>query len=166
VYKAWRKKDFKLIYLVYILIETRGTIMTKISNWNFLFFAWFLASVSTLGSLFFSEVMQFPPCVLCWYQRIGMYPLAVILLVGLFPFDPKVIRYSFPFALFGWVVSLYHNLLHYEIVPESASPCLQGVPCSTVFLNWFGFVTIPLLSFISFSLIIIILMLLRKKVAK
>jgi disulfide bond formation protein DsbB len=140
--------------------------MTKISNWNFLFFAWFLASVSTLGSLFFSEVMQFPPCVLCWYQRIGMYPLAVILLVGLFPFDPKVIRYSFPFALFGWVVSLYHNLLHYEIVPESASPCLQGVPCSTVFLNWFGFVTIPLLSFISFSLIIIILMLLRKKVAK
>lgn len=140
--------------------------MVNISSWNLLFFAWLLAIVSTLGSLFFSEVMQFPPCSLCWYQRIGMYPLAVIFLIGLFPFDSKVIRFSFPFALFGWIVSLYHNLLHYEIVPESASPCLQGVPCSSVFLNWFGFITIPLLSFVSFSFIIMILVFLRKRMAK
>lgn len=138
----------------------------KVSSWSLLFLAWLLAMISTLGSLFFSEVMQFPPCVLCWYQRIGMYPLTAIFLIGLFPFDSKVIRFSLPFALFGWVVAFCHNLLHYEIIPESASPCLQGVPCSTVFLNWFGFVTIPMLSFLSFSLILIVLILLKIKVTK
>ena len=57
--------------------------------WNLLFAAWLVAMIATLGSLFFSEVMMFPPCVMCWYQRICMYPLTLILLVGLFPLDSK-----------------------------------------------------------------------------
>lgn len=138
--------------------------MNSERSWYLLFGCWLLALVSTLGSLFFSEVMGFIPCVLCWYQRIAMYPLVLILLAGLFPLDKKVFRYAMPFAGIGLFISIYHNLLHYGVVPESASPCVQGVPCSTVYINWFGFITIPVLSFISFSLIVFLLMMFKKEI--
>ena len=127
------------------------------AGWNLIFGAWFVTLIATFGSLFFSEIMKFPPCVLCWYQRICMYPLVLLFLAGMFPLDKRVWRYSLPLALFGWLIALYHNLLHYGIVPESASPCVQGVPCSTVYINWAGFITIPILSLFSFSIILILL---------
>ena len=125
---------------------------------------WIVALASTLGSLFFSEVMRFPPCVLCWYQRITMYPLVLIFLVGGFQAAKTTFAFSFPLFISGWVIALYHNLLHYKIVPESASPCLEGVSCSTVYINWFGFLTIPMLSFIAFSILVVLLILLRKDI--
>lgn len=124
-----------------------------------IFLCWLLASLSTLGSLFFSEVMKYPPCVLCWYQRICIYPLVLIFSAALFSPDRKVFKYSFPLTLVGWSIALYHNLLYYKILPEKISPCTQGVSCVTEFINWFGFITIPLLSFICFSLILIFLIL-------
>lgn len=129
----------------------------------FLFLSWIIASASMLGSLFFSEVMQFPPCVLCWYQRIAMYPLVIVLLVGAIQGAKPTFWYAIPLAGIGWFIALYHNLLHYKIVPESASPCIQGVPCSTVYINWLGFITIPMLSFFAFSLITILLILLKRE---
>ena len=127
------------------------------------FSAWLLATIASLGSLFFSDVMAFIPCSLCWYQRIAMYPLVVILLVGLFPFDGKVVKFALPLAFIGLMISLYHNLLHWGIVPESAAPCVQGIPCSTQYINWLGFITIPVLSMAAFSIIFILLLLLRKQ---
>jgi len=62
--------------------------------WSLLFVAWTLVTVATLGSLFFSEIMSVPVCVLCWYQRIAMYPLVLILAIGLLPYDPGVLRYA------------------------------------------------------------------------
>lgn len=125
--------------------------------WMLVFASWLLAAVATLGSLFFSEVMKFPPCILCWYQRICMYPLVLILLAGLFPFQKSVLRFSFPLALIGWGIAVYHNLLYYKILPESAAPCVQGISCTTVQVEWFGFITIPFLSLVGFSLILILL---------
>jgi disulfide bond formation protein DsbB len=130
--------------------------------WTLIFTCWILATFSTLGSLFFSEIMEFPPCVLCWYQRIAMYPLVILFMVGSFQTARVTFAFSMPLVILGWIISVYHNLLHYEIVPESASPCLEGVSCSTVYINWFGFITIPMLSFISFSLILIILIILKR----
>lgn len=127
------------------------------NKWVLLFSAWVISLISTMGSLFFSEVMKLPPCVLCWYQRIAMYPLVVILLAGLFPFEQKVIKFSLPLVLIGWIISIYHNLLYYQILPESASPCMQGISCTTVQLNWFGFITIPLLSVTAFTIILLLL---------
>jgi disulfide bond formation protein DsbB len=126
-------------------------------TWTLIFSCWILAVISTLGSLFFSEVMHFPPCVLCWYQRICMYPLCVILLGGLFPLDKKVIRYVFPLVLIGWLIATYHNLLYAKIISESSAPCIQGISCTSVQIEWFGFVTIPLLSLMSFSLILLLM---------
>jgi disulfide bond formation protein DsbB len=123
------------------------------SAWILVFAGWLVASVSTLGALFFSEVMQLPPCVLCWYQRIFMFPLVLLLPFGLFPFDRKIVRYALPLVLGGWLISLFHLLLVGGIIPESLKPCTQGVPCTEVQIEWLGFVTIPLLSFVAFSVI-------------
>lgn len=127
-----------------------------------LFLCWVIAIVSTLGSLFFSEIMKFPPCVLCWYQRIAMYPLSILLLVGAFQNIRASLAFCSPIVFIGWFIALYHNLLHYKIVPETASPCMEGVSCATVYINWFGFITIPMLSFIAFSLIGILLIVIKK----
>lgn len=116
-----------------------------------------VALVSTLGSLFFSEVMMLPPCLLCWYQRICMYPLVVIFLSGLIPLDRSVLKYSLPLAAIGWIIAFYHNLLYFKILPESAAPCVQGISCTTVQIQWLGFITIPLLALTGFSLILILL---------
>ena len=132
-------------------------------SWTLLFFAWIIATISMLGSLFFSEVMAFPPCTLCWYQRIAMYPLVIILLAGMIPLDRSVFRYSVPFVVIGWLFGLYHNLLHYGIIPESASPCSQGVPCSAKYIEIFGFITIPMLSFTAFSMIAILLYMIKQR---
>ena len=121
------------------------------------FFCFLIASIATLGSLFFSEVMHFVPCSMCWYQRIFMYPLVLIFLVNLLYPDDKVFKYAFSLVLVGLLFSVYHNLLMFDIIPESVVPCVQGVPCSTVYLNWFGFITIPLLSLIAYVSLFILL---------
>jgi disulfide bond formation protein DsbB len=133
------------------------------NSWWIIFSAWIIASFSMAGSLFFSEVMEFPPCALCWYQRICMYPLVIIFIVGLTPMDKSVFRFSIPLVVLGWIISVYHNLLHYGIIPESASPCREGVSCSDVWINWLGFITIPILSFIAFTLIAILLIIFNRR---
>lgn len=127
-----------------------------------LFLCWVLASVATAGSLFFSEVMNFPPCVLCWYQRICMYPLVLIFAVGFLRDDKEIFFYSFPLAVTGLGIAIYHNLLYYKILPESAAPCREGISCTTVFFELLGFITIPSLSLFAFTLITALLLFIRK----
>ncbi len=112
--------------------------------------AWVLALVATVGSLFFSEVMQLPPCVLCWYQRIAMYPLVIIIAAGIVMRDRRVRNYALPLCLGGLAVSVYHNLLYYKVIPENLSPCVRGISCTTRQIEWFGFITIPLLALAAF----------------
>ncbi len=122
--------------------------------WWLIFMAWLIAMASTLTSLFFSEVMMLEPCVLCWYQRICLFPLAVILLVGLYPLDNHVIKYALPFAIAGLGFTLYHIALFYGFIPEGLKPCTQGIPCDDDSMVLFGFLPIPLLSLAAFSAII------------
>ena len=131
------------------LTSTRG----MDEGWLPVFAAWLVAASATLGALFFSEVMRIPPCVLCWYQRIAMFPLVLVLGAGLFPFDRRVVRYALPLAIAGWAVAVFHLLLMAGVVPENIRPCTQGVPCTDVQIEWFGFVTIPLLSLLAFTAI-------------
>ena len=120
---------------------------------NLLYASWTIALFALLGSLYFSEILRFPPCVLCWYQRIFMYPLLVILLVGIYRKDSRVDLYVLPLALLGLATAFYQNLLYYGIISESFSPCAIGVSCTAKYINWLGFITIPLLSFGSFVII-------------
>jgi disulfide bond formation protein DsbB len=125
--------------------------------WMLIFGAWLVAGASTLGALFFGEIMQLPPCVLCWYQRIFMFPLALALPLGLFPLDRKVLRYGLALAVPGWGFAAFHQLRVAGVIPESIKPCTRGVPCSETVIEWFGFLTIPLLSLVAFSTIIALL---------
>jgi len=133
---------------------------TKIEQqgWQLIFICWLLATVSTLASLFFSEVIGLIPCELCWYQRIFMFPLVVILLAGLHPFDHKVVRYALPVAVIGLLFTIYHCLLFFGFIPETMQPCSQGVSCSDDSMVLFGFLPIPLLSLASFTIIIFLLL--------
>ena len=132
------------------------------TGWYLMFFAWIVVTVATLGSLFFSEVMDVPVCKLCWYQRIAMYPMVLILAVGLFPHDPKVVRFAGPMAAVGWFIALFQVLLIAGIIPESVQPCVKGIPCSETHLSLFGFLNIPALSLITFSLIGVLLIITSK----
>ncbi len=131
---------------------------TDNSQWMFIFGAWLIATLSTLGSLFFSEVMELVPCVLCWYQRIFIFPLSIILLAGLFPLDKNVVRYALPLALIGLLFTLYHILLFYGLIPEGLQPCTQGISCADDSMVLFGVLPIPLLSLAAFSSIIFLLL--------
>ena len=126
--------------------------------WMLVFAAWLIAAVSMLGALFLGEVMHLPACVLCWYQRIFMFPLTLIMPIGLFPFDRRIVRYALMLAVPGWLIALFHQLLIAGVIPESIKPCVQGVPCSEKVIEWFGFVTIPLLSILAFTAIIALLL--------
>jgi disulfide bond formation protein DsbB len=127
------------------------------ASWSLLFAAWLVATVSTLGALFLSEIMGIAPCVLCWYQRVFMFPLVFVLATGLFPLDRRALRYAAPLVAAGWLVALFHLLLTEGYIPETMTPCTQGIPCSKVDVEWIGFLTIPMLSLLSFSAIGLIL---------
>ena len=128
-----------------------------------LYAAWLVALTATLGSLYFSEVRGFVPCELCWIQRIFMYPLTLILGIAVFTDDRTVKKYVLPLTLIGGSISLYHYLV--QKVPGFANikPCVQGVPCSAQYINWFGFVTIPFLALTAFILITVLVWSVKKR---
>ncbi len=134
-------------------------------NWAILFLTWIIISVSILGSLFFSHVMEFAPCVLCWYQRIFLFPLVIILTSGLFPFDKSVVKYALPLAIAGWLTAFYHNLVYSGVISHDLQPCSKGVSCTEKYIDLFGFLTIPMLSLVSFSIIITLLLLLKRRIS-
>ncbi|WP_419764522.1 MAG: disulfide oxidoreductase [Arcobacter sp.] len=131
-------------------------------NPNYILLSFIVSLSATLGSLFFSEIMQFVPCSMCWYQRIFMYPLVFIFLINLLYPDDKIFKYTFIIILVGLLFSIYHNLLMFGIISEDMVPCVQGVPCSTTYLDWFGFITIPLLSFVAYFSLFILQLLIYK----
>ena len=135
-------------------------------DWLLLFGAWLICTLAALGSLFFSEVMEFAPCSLCWYQRIFMYPLVIVLAVGLFPVDRGSVRFGLPLAIGGWLVAAYHLLLYEGIVPESASPCRQGVSCKEEYIEVLGFLSIPALSLLAFSAVVGLLLVLQRRLRR
>lgn len=138
----------------------------KFISSQIVFLLFLVSSVATLGSLFFSEIMEFVPCTMCWYQRIFMYPLVLIFLVNLLYPDEKLFKYSFPLVFVGLLFAIYHNLLMWGIISESAVPCKQGVPCSTEYFEYFGFINIPFLSLSAYVLILVLLLLGQNKIKK
>lgn len=131
--------------------------MLEIIKKNALYLAFAGSLIAMLGSLYFSEIAGFPPCVLCWYQRISMYPLAVIIGAAIYTKERKLLIPAFILLIPGWLISIYHNLLYYNIIPEAAAPCVAGISCTTKFIEWFGFITIPFLAFAGFTAIFILL---------
>lgn len=135
-------------------------------QWTLLLLCWLIALIATLGALFFSEVMNLEPCVLCWYQRIAMFPLVLILGIGLYVQDAHSVKYALPLACLGWFTAFYHCLLYAGFIPQGMQPCGKGTSCADVKLELIGFVTIPLLSLFAFSLIVVLLLAAKKGLTK
>jgi disulfide bond formation protein DsbB len=89
--------------------------------------------------------------------------LVLILAVGLFPFDKSVVKYALPLAIVGGLTALYHTLLYGGVIPANLQPCSQGVSCTEKYIELFGFVSIPMLSFFAFSTIIALLIILKRR---
>ena len=120
---------------------------------TWVYVAWTIALSATLGSLFFGEVMKLPPCTLCWYQRICLFPLPVVLAAGIVQRDDRLFWYSAPLAAVGLAIAVYHNLLYWGVIPEALSPCTEALSCRTKQIEWLGFITIPLMALGAFAAI-------------
>jgi disulfide bond formation protein DsbB len=127
----------------------------RASLWGYELWSGFLvAAIATGGSLFFSEIAGFIPCELCWYQRICLYPLAIVLLLAALAGDFRVARYLLPLPLVGAGVSVYHLLVENGVVGQSTA-CIVSAPggCATRWIDQFGYVTIPTLTLTAFLLL-------------
>lgn len=127
-----------------------------------LWLAFAVALVSTLGSLYLSEVAGFVPCTLCWYQRIAMYPLALLLGIATVRGDIAVRRYAVPLAGIGALIAAYHVALQ-RLPGLPSGSCSLDVPCSAIYVERFGFVTIPVMALIGFVAIAVTLTILAPK---
>lgn len=130
--------------------------MKKIINReNALFLAFAAGLIATLGSLYFSEIKGYEPCSLCWYQRILMYPFTIILAIAIIKKDYEIAIYTTVLSLIGACISTYHVLI--QKVPfftDKAASCGR-IPCTGDYINWFGFITIPMLALIAFVIIFV-----------
>lgn len=132
--------------------------------WGLLLLAWLLALFSTLAALFIGEVMGQAPCVLCWFQRAFMFPLAVILAVACFRSDFAVWRYALPLAVIGGLLALGHSMLYAGLIPQRIQPCsATGPSCSDANMTILGGIPLPLLALGAFVAITILLLIIRRR---
>lgn len=134
--------------------------------WKLLFGAWLISLVSTLSVLFVGEIMGQVPCVLCWYQRAFMFPLAVLLAVACYRSDGAVWRYAVPLAAIGGAIAIWHTLVFSGLAPSGLEPCGAGPSCSSANMTILGGLPLPLLSVGAFGAIAVLLLIVRKKTSK
>lgn len=129
-------------------------------------FAWFVSLVALMGSLYFSEIRGFIPCEYCWYQRILMYPMTFILTMAVMKNDTGIVKYLMIFPILGIPLSLFHYLKQKTLLFAEIGSCSDGVPCSAIYIDWFGFVTIPFLALSAFSILLVMFSLILKSTNK
>lgn len=129
---------------------------------NILYLAWFQALIATFGSLYASEVAGLPPCSLCWYQRVFMYPLVFILAVGILKKDNNLPFFVLPLAVLGAMTAFYQYLLQMKVISTTSAPCAIDVSCTQIDWIAFNFITLPLLSFLGFAFIIFAVLIFQK----
>lgn len=134
--------------------------------WRVMLLAWIVSVIATLGALFIGEVMLMTPCTLCWYQRICMFPMAIILGIGCFNDDRRSAVYAMPFAAAGSIFCAYQCLLVADLIPKTWVPCSAGVSCANQKLEILGSVQIPWLSLVAFLTILVLLTHYLKKTSK
>ena len=145
-----------LVSIVYLILRKKP--FSPALAQKALWFAFLVALIATAGSLFYSEIAGFEPCKLCWFQRIFMYPQVLLLGMAIWKKERAIADYGILLAVLGALVAGYHYLLQLGIAPNL--PCSAvgySVACSQVFVMNFGYITIPLMSFTAFLLVIIAL---------
>lgn len=116
-----------------------------------------LATIATVGSLYFSNILGYEPCRMCWFQRIFMYPLVLILGIGILFEDDNVTDYALPLTMIGLPIALYHSLIQRYSQFQSSGCSVLSVSCSTEYTFHFGYITIPVMAFTAFLGVLILL---------
>ena len=151
-----------LVVFIAVFLGARGDVLLagirEVAHW----LTFSVAAAAMIGSLYFSEVAEFVPCKLCWYQRIAMYSLAVILLVAAVKRDHGVTKYALPLAVIGAGISTYHYLLEWFPSIET-DVCSIDVPCTTIWFREFGFATLSFMALSGFLLIIALMVALQTR---
>lgn len=133
--------------------------MTNAYRWfksNIVYLVYFQVWLGVLGSLYFSNILKLPPCSLCIYQRMMLYPLVFVLGVSIWRRDRvNLVFYSLPFAIVGFLIALYHNIIYWKLIPFELIPCSVQLPCTVEDFALFGFITIPLMSLLAFAVVMV-----------
>ncbi|MHC0036858.1 disulfide oxidoreductase [Pseudoneobacillus sp. C159] len=137
--------------------------MSEKNKESLLFTAWAASVIAMFGSLYFSEVRGYEPCELCWYQRILMYPIVVVLGIAYMKKDYKISLYTMILSAIGGGISFYHYLLQKVDFFADMAPSCGRVPCTGQYINWLGFITIPFLALTAFMIIFICSFIIWKK---
>ena len=124
--------------------------------------AWLIALAALLGSLYSTYVLHYPVCDLCWFQRIFMYPLVILIGMDAFTMETTGIKYCLPFPILGSLFAIYQYLE--QMIPgfQPIQFCSPDVQCSTIHIQWMGFITYPFLSLMAFFTIFILLIVAKK----
>jgi disulfide bond formation protein DsbB len=148
-----------LLLVLLALPQGRARLARELRGWDgrLLWAAWVVAAVATGGSLYYSEVAGFLPCILCWYQRIAMYPLVFVVGVGAATGDARAWRYGLPLAVVGLAIAAYHIALQFRPALD-VGLCAADIPCSARYIAAFGFVSIPVMAAAAFLLIAALLL--------
>jgi len=116
-----------------------------------------VAIAAMAGSLYLSEIVHLIPCKLCWYQRIAMYPLAILLPIAAWRKDNAFRLYATVLAIVGLGIAIWHRLMQSFPSLDSGACAAVGPPCSAPYIMEFGFVTIPYMAMSAFALILVLL---------
>ncbi len=150
--------QIEILVLVFLLVtdkNRRSKILKKFAKiadkYTFV-----MALIATLGSLYYSEIAGFEPCKYCWFQRILMYPLTIIMFIAIRIKDKYVSRYVLPISVMGTLLAGYHYLTQLGWLPSTCIATGYSVGCAKVFVMTFGYITIPMMSFTAFLLIVVL----------
>ncbi len=148
----------EILFLILLLITDKNRkskilkVFAKIADK----YTFIMALVATLGSLYYSEIAGFEPCKYCWFQRILMYPLTIIMFIALRIKDKYISRYVLPISVMGTLLAGYHYLTQLGWLPSTCVATGYSVGCAKVFVMTFGYITIPMMSFTAFLLILVL----------
>jgi disulfide bond formation protein DsbB len=144
-----------LAWVLRVRVGVARTVLESVSG-AALWLSFVVPAGAVIGSLYMSEVANYTPCNLCWYQRIAMYPLALVLLIAAVRRDAAVRWYAIPIAVVGLVISVYHYFV--EWFPQiETNVCSLTVPCTTIWFREFGFISLPLMAASAFVFVIAVL---------
>ncbi|MDO8663635.1 MAG: disulfide oxidoreductase [Candidatus Wildermuthbacteria bacterium] len=150
-----------IIGLIAVILLKKSKIL-DLTGRRAILFAFIVALTSTLGSLFYSEIAKFEPCKLCWFQRILMYPQVILLGMAILKKEKNIAGYILGLSVPGSIIAGYHYLLQLGVVPAfSCSAVGYSAHCSQRFVMNFGYITIPLMAFSAFLLIILLQLTIR-----
>ena len=129
-----------------------------------LLISWLIAVIALLTTLYLSDILMWPVCHLCWYQRICLYPQVILLGMAAFKNDRNILPYTLALSCIGLVFAIYQYLMQlFPVTFEGITLCGAGPSCATMHMNWLGFITLPLIGMIGFLVLVVVQAIGRKQ---